>query len=70
LERYLWDCSFGISVEQFSAVRDDTVVLLSRSGKEAGNVDKRDNWDVESVAESHEATSLKKTCTWPRYKKG
>ena len=49
---------FAVSVEQLSAVQDDTAVLLTSAGQEAGDVHQRHQRNVEGVAETHEAGTL------------
>ena len=56
--RHPRDRRFGERVEQFGAVADDAVVLLSDAGEEPGNVDHGDERDVERVAEADESCGL------------
>src|SRR5580698_10239432 len=49
---------FGVGVEQFGSVKNDSTVLLIRAGQKAGNVDEGDQRDVECIAEAHEADGL------------
>ena len=49
---------FGVGVEEFGAVSDDTAILLAGAGQEAGYVDQGDDRDVECVAEANEARGL------------
>ena len=39
-------------------MKDDSIVLLTCSGKESGNVNEADNRNVERVAETYEAGTL------------
>ena len=49
---------FGKGVEQLGAVHDDAAVLLLHTGKEAGNIVKGDQRNVEAVAEADKARAL------------
>ncbi len=49
---------FAVSVEKFRAVEDHTVVFLTGSGEEAGDVDECYQRNVESVAEADKACAL------------
>src|SRR5205823_5737654 len=57
-DRNLWDSCFGEGVKQLRAMADDAAVFLLRAGQESGYVFKGDEWDVERVAEAHEARAL------------
>ena len=48
----------AVRVEQLRAVADDAAVLLVGAGQEAGDVDERDERDVERVARAHEPGGL------------
>ena len=50
--------SLAVSIEKFGSVEDYAVVLLSCAGKEARNIDKRHQGNVEGVAEANEAGTL------------
>ena len=54
----LGDGGFGVSVEEFRSVANNTSVLLVGSGKEAGHVDDRDDGNIECVAETNKASGL------------
>src|SRR5215470_17664990 len=56
--RDLWDRVFGKRVQQFRALADDSAVFMLRPGKETGNVFKRDQGNVEAVAETDEARAF------------
>src|SRR5262249_49077546 len=53
-DRYFRDSSFGEREKQLGAVLDDAAELLLRSGQKTGNIFKRDEWNIEGVAEAHE----------------
>ena len=55
----LRDRRLGEGVEQLRAVADDPAPLLVGAGQEAGDVDERDDRDVERVAGAHEARGLR-----------
>ena len=50
--------SLAVSVEKLCTVQDNGVILLTCAGKEARNVNKRYDRNVEGIAEAHEAGSL------------
>jgi len=52
------DGRFAVGVEQFRAAPDDAVVFLVGAGQEAGDVDERDDRNIEGVAGADEARSL------------
>ena len=54
----LGDRRFGERIKQLRTVADDAAELLLRAGKKAGYVLKRDQRDVERIAETHEPRSL------------
>ena len=49
---------FGIRVEQLGAVTDNAAVLLVGAWLEAGDIDKRDQWNVECITEADESRSF------------
>ena len=69
-----WNSSFGIGIKKFGTVSDDTImflsstlesflILMSEDGlnitwKETRNIDKSNDWNVESVTKSNKSTSF------------
>ena len=51
---YLRNGCFTVCEHQFGTVVDDAGILLTRSAEETGNVNKRENLNVESIAETYE----------------
>jgi hypothetical protein len=39
-------------------IPNDTTVLLRSAGQKSGNINKREDWNIEGIQESHEACSL------------
>eukprot|EP00050_Salpingoeca_kvevrii_P012460 m.22726 g.22726 ORF g.22726 m.22726 type:complete len:412 (-) comp4026_c0_seq1:601-1836(-) len=54
----LGDCGLGVGIEQLGAVTDNTTVLLTSTGEKAGDIDKRDQRNVECITEAHKASAL------------
>jgi hypothetical protein len=54
----LWHGGLSISVQQFSAVFNDSVPLLGRSREEPGDIAEGNNGDLEGVAESNESSGF------------
>ena len=51
-------CRFGEGVQELGAVPDDPAVFLSHTGQEARDIHKRDDREVEAVAEADKARGL------------
>src|SRR5260370_10606540 len=49
---------FGEGEEKLRAMPDDAAEFLLRAGKKPRNILKGDQWNIEGVAEAHEACSL------------
>ena len=54
----LWHCGLAVSIEQLGSVEDDGIVLLTCAGEESGYVNKRNDRNIECVAEAYETSSL------------
>lgn len=54
----LRDGSLSESVEELSTMLDDTSELLNGSGKESWDISEGDNWNLESITEADETSSL------------
>src|SRR5699024_12033835 len=52
------DRRLAVRVDELRAAADDAAVLLVRAGQEAGDVDEREDGQVERVAQAHEAGRL------------
>ena len=57
-DSYLGDSRFAVGIEQLGSMVDDTIVLLSRAGKEAWYIDEGDERNVEGIAKTHETGCL------------
>ena len=57
-DSYLGNGRFAVGIEQLGTMVDDTIILLSRAGKEAWYVDEGDKRNVEGIAETHETGCL------------
>src|SRR6202007_247354 len=53
-----WDRGFGKRKEQLGAVLDDAAKFLLRARKKTGNILKRNQRNIESIAEAHEARTF------------
>ena len=56
--RNLGNGGLAVGIEKFGAVGDDRTVLLLGAGKESGYIYEGDQWNVEGIAEAHEARCL------------
>ena len=59
-KRHLWHSGLGIGEQQFGTVADNAACFLCQTGHEAGDIDKRNQRDVECI------TKADKTCCLAR----
>src|SRR5580704_19373228 len=57
-DRHLRNGGFGERKQQLRPVLDDPAELLLRPRKKAGHILKRDQWNVEGIAEPHKSRAL------------
>src|SRR5580704_13139099 len=71
-DRYLWDGCRRVGEQDFCSMPNDAAVLLLDSGQKSGYIDKRQQRNVEGIAESNEAghfigcVDVERSCEYAR----
>ena len=63
VDRNLWYCCLTISVKKLCSVKDDSIIFLTCSWQETWYIYQTNDWNVESITETHEACTLS-TCIY------